>query len=387
MERILLVSYSEISSKGKRTKKELEENLLENIKYLLMRLGIYAKFQFYQDRLIIRNCDIKAFKELSRVFGISTLSSGIETTPELNKLVEDIVDIAGKTLDEGDTFAIRARRRRMTGKTYSSKDVEKLAGAEILRKYSDRKLKVELENPVKTIYVEIYEDKAFVLDKLVKGPGGLPLGFSGKCLMLFSGGMGSVSAFWLLMRRGVLSIPVYFNLSPFRHENHLNNALEVIKSLREYVTIPNFKLYLVPYGSEFIENIQQYVADKICIFCKRNMLKFSQLLAEKLSINALATGDKIGQKRFQTIENLCAKEANLNLPVLKPILSLSRGEVEKICADMGVHDLVLRRRPICKFARRRKTEIALSDVLEIEKSLGVNNILEKMLKKVEEVIL
>jgi thiamine biosynthesis protein ThiI len=83
------------------------------------------------------------------------------------------------------SFRIRTRRgdKRFP---MNSMEVDREVGAAIVDAFGYR---VDLHHPELTISIEILADGAFVSAGKISGPGGLPVGISGRALALISGGI------------------------------------------------------------------------------------------------------------------------------------------------------------------------------------------------------
>ena len=64
-------------------------------------------------------------------------------------------------------------------------------------------LRVDVHNPEHLLSLEVRKDKALVYTESIPGVGGLPVGSSGKGLLLLSGGIDSPVAGWLSLKRGM----------------------------------------------------------------------------------------------------------------------------------------------------------------------------------------
>ena len=69
--------------------------------------------------------------------------------------------------------------------------------------------RVNLTSSNKEMFVEMRQNLAYIYLNTFKGVGGLPLGTQGSMVVLMSGGLDSPVAAWLMMKRGVMIIPVY----------------------------------------------------------------------------------------------------------------------------------------------------------------------------------
>src|SRR5699024_1043660 len=69
------------------------------------------------------------------------------------------------------------------------------------------------DHPEVTVHVELRRDDTVLFGNPRPGPGGLPVGTSGKALTLISGGFDSAVAAWQMLRRGLDMDFVLFDLA------------------------------------------------------------------------------------------------------------------------------------------------------------------------------
>src|SRR2546428_118982 len=117
------------------------------------------------------------------VLGVNLVHPAIvvEKTPEA------AVDAAVELLRglEGRTFAIRARRRDKRF-PIDSRELATLAGRAVQDAFG---LDVDLTSPDLEVYLEVDKDEIFAYTEKLPGRGGLPVGTSGRAVVLLSGGI------------------------------------------------------------------------------------------------------------------------------------------------------------------------------------------------------
>src|SRR3954452_14065155 len=111
----------------------------------------------------------------------------------------------------GRTFAIRATRR---DKRFPLRSVElsRVIGEAVRVRLG---LDVDLSNPGLVVYVEVDSKELLVSTDRLRGAGGLPVGSSGRALVLLSGGLDSPVAAYRMMKRGLRCDFVHFSGRPF----------------------------------------------------------------------------------------------------------------------------------------------------------------------------
>jgi len=185
----ILVRVGEQSLKSEQVRIIFDRLLLRNMKEALS--GLKYKIEIEPNRHFIYTKDIdKCIKRLQRVFGITSLSP-CHTCPSD---MEDIKKLSKKLfkVPKGKTFAIRARRSG--NQRFTSMDIGKEVGYIIAGK-------ADLSNPDRELFIECRMKKTYIFTEKIPGPGGLPLGASGKIFGIINNKEDFVAS-WLMMKRG-----------------------------------------------------------------------------------------------------------------------------------------------------------------------------------------
>ena len=195
---VILVRFGELGLKSPYVRKQLLDRLVGNIQDLFAAEGIECLTRSDRGRVYVDANDLAAATgALHRVFGIVSFSPARETSSEPEAVASLAVDVAKARLRGGGSFAIRARRSGTH--TYSSQDLATLLGRRIQEAVPGAR--VDLSSPEVEVRVEVRENKAYVFDKVVDGPGGLPMGSQGRAVALVDSEAGMAAA-WLAMKRG-----------------------------------------------------------------------------------------------------------------------------------------------------------------------------------------
>ncbi len=388
VENLALLAYSEIALKSEPVRRRLENLLVDNLRYMLMRNGLAnAKISRIRGRIVIEGVDVeKAAKIAAKVFGVALAMPAVKTTTSLADIIEVATILAIKTVGKGQTFAVEARRSGR--QSYTSKDIENEVGSEILKRLADRKIRVNLDNPDKKIYVEVRENAAYAYTHPLEGPAGLPLSSQGKVVALFSGGVDSSVATWLMMKRGALPIPLYFETSPYGDKNCRKRALDAMKFLREYATVADYRLTIVPYGKILTELINKAPRKLTCVLCKRTMYRIACKFAKTKGAKAIVTGESLGQVASQTLHNLSVLDEAASMPVFRPLVGMDKSEIEKLAEKIGIRKIVAVGIKRCGAVPIKPTTVArLEAVKQAEESLDIDSLIEGALKNIKETIL
>lgn len=196
----LLVRYGEIGLKSRRVRRRFEGALVADIRRKHVLAGVQCLISEDRGRIFVdsddwrRSCEI-----LSMTFGVVSFSPSTRIGSAMDQLISESVRFAEPLLSRNLTFAVRARR---TGDhPYSSQDVCEEVGSALLSSYPERDLKVNLDEPDVTIFVEVRGPEAYLYSSVIPGPGGMPKDTQGRVLSIVESRRG-LAASWLLMKRG-----------------------------------------------------------------------------------------------------------------------------------------------------------------------------------------
>ena len=151
---------------------------------------------------------------------------------------------------------------------------------------------------------------------------------------LFSGGIDSPVACALVGRRMEI-VPLYFNTYPYASRESVEAVFESMKRLKSVCGFS--RAFVVPWR-DVMDRIARDLRWKeyTCVLCKRAMLMGAELLCDRIGASAIVTGDSLGQKASQTLENLAAISHGIRYPILRPLLGLDKTEIEALSRKLGL---------------------------------------------------
>ncbi len=197
---VVLVRYCEIGLKSTPVRRRFESILKENMLTMLAADGIEALITFADARYYIETDNIEGcVKSVKKVFGIGSLSIAEECSSDMEDICSKAAGYSVGRIDEGESFAVKARREG--SQPYTSMDVGREAGSAIFIRNEDKNVKVDLNTPDKTFFIEVRNNKAYIFDRYIQCHGGLPLGSQGRVVAESYDMRGAVSA-WMMMKRG-----------------------------------------------------------------------------------------------------------------------------------------------------------------------------------------
>ena len=197
----ILVRYGELALKSAPVRREFESALRRNILDQFVREGLAGRLRADHGHLYVEVDDLdRAVPLLRRVFGVTSVSVVDEVPSDRAQIRDRLLELAEPRLVAGVSFAVRARR---TGgqHPFTSQELARDLGSDVLERFPDRGLRVDLEDPGVELFVEVRGPRTYLSFDRVRGPGGLPLGVAGRLVALIDGPRGALGAF-LMMKRG-----------------------------------------------------------------------------------------------------------------------------------------------------------------------------------------
>lgn len=341
MGEVVIVRYGEIGIKGAKTRRKMEELLASYIKRSLEIRGIKGLVSLDGGRIYIwKPSDIQgAIRASLKVFGVKSVSPAHVI---YFRSIGDLVAEASMVLREaaiGKTIVVRARRAGRHD--FTSKDVERLLGAELLRAGAAG---VNLESPQLLVNVEVRGEKAFIYTETYAGPGGIPPGSDGKILLLFSGGLDSAVAAWRLMKRGASVHLLFYDLGfPEARSSMLRTAMR----LYEWGAVYGMRLYTVDMREAVMRLIAHVSPEYRSLLLRRLMMEHAQSFAREIGAEAIATGESLGQVSSQTLRNLRLISQGIELPIIRPLIGYDKEEIVLEAMRIGIVNDENKRREVC----------------------------------------
>lgn len=196
----LLVRYGELGLKSPNVRRRFEQALVFDIRRKHALARVPCIISTTRGRVFVDSDDWKKSMEiLSRTFGVVSFSPVSQYPSSLEELVPGVLAFSEPLMFKGATLAVRTRR---TGNhPYSSQSLAAKLGEELLRRFSELGVSVDLEEPDVEVNVEVREKEAYVYSTVVPGPGGMPKGTQGRVLSELHDERGLGSS-WLMMKRG-----------------------------------------------------------------------------------------------------------------------------------------------------------------------------------------
>lgn len=336
MKEIVLVKFGEMVLKGL-NKKTFEDMLRKNIKRRLRGLGRFELTTAQSTTYITpldEECDLaEVVERVSKIFGIAALCRACVCEKDFGDITEKAVEYLGEILEGASTFKVNAKR---SDKAFPMKSPEICAelGGILLEKFPN--LTVDVKNPQVTVTVEVRDTNAYIHAENIKGAGGLPVGSSGKALLLLSGGIDSPVAGWMMAKRGVHIAAIHYVSPPYTSDRALLKVETLCEKLTDYCG--GIAFFCVPF-TEIQEAIKDNCPEEyFTIIMRRLMMEIAQRIAEKDNCLALITGESVGQVASQTMAAMACTDAVCRIPVFRPCVGMDKTEIIEIARKIDTFE-------------------------------------------------
>ncbi|MGC8651920.1 MAG: tRNA uracil 4-sulfurtransferase ThiI [Candidatus Micrarchaeia archaeon] len=233
------------------------------------------------------------------------------------------------------------------------------------------------------LYINVTKVGTLMHINKVKGLGGLPVGVSGKAVILLSGGIDSPVAAYMAMKRGMEPIYVHMHAFQSGDEAKASKIGKLVGLLSRY-SAPS-KIYYVPshvFQSHMLKKGRRYGRYETVVF-KRFLLEMAERIALKEGAKALVTGESIGQVSSQTIENMSASSKGIGAFVLRPLIAMDKEEIIDTAKRIGTFETsIIKYKDVCSISARNPKTKATSELIDrIFSSAGLEEALELSLSK------
>jgi tRNA uracil 4-sulfurtransferase len=376
--RCVLLKFGELALKG-RNRPRFVRALERNLRRLTADLGSLEVRQ--RGGVFIVSGDVpedELVERCLRLPGVSVVQPAVrcerDATVAADAAVELLRDLPGRT------FAVRATRR---DKRFPLRSIElaRLLGDAVRVRLG---LEVDLSAPDLELFVEVDHKELLVSVARLRGAGGLPVGTSGRALVLLSGGLDSPVAAYRMMKRGLRCDFLHFSGRPFTSPDSIYKAYALVGKLDRFQG--GSRLYVVTFG-QAQRRLATAGAGRLQVLSQRRlMVRVASALGERLGSGALVTGDSLGQVASQTLPNLAVVEEAAGLPLLRPLIDRDKSEIVDAARALGTYDIsILPDEDCCQlFASKLASTRGRSDDLrEIERTADIEELVEQLAESAE----
>lgn len=377
----VLLKHGEVVLKG-RNRGRFEELLQRNLRKALEGLEGQVRIRTgHSVTVLTGSVPVERMVErVRRVPGFSVIQPAIAVAKDPETVAEAAVDLLRDRAPATGGFAVRAKRRDKSFPLRSS-DLAALVGARIQRELG---LPVDLTSPSVEVAVEVDRDAVHLSVERLPGQGGLPVGASGRAMVLLSGGYDSPVAAHRAMRRGLRCDFVHFTGAPYTGPSSAYKAYALVRELTRYQ--PDARLHIVPIGTAQ-RSLATAGAGRLQVVAQRRlMVRVAGELARRVGARALVTGDSLGQVASQTLSNIATVDEASPLPVLRPLLGWDKTEIMEEAARIGTADISrLPDEDCCRLLTppRVATGTTPGQFVRLENRLDVEHTVEELLGRAQ----
>ena len=278
---------------------------------------------------------------------------------DLHDIFEQTLQDVGSLL-ENKTFCVRVKRK---GKhNFSSIEAERYIGGGLNQHIATAKVK--LTNPDVTVRVEIENDKMMLVKARHTGIGGYPIGTQEDVLSLISGGFDSGVSSYMLIRRGSRVHYCFFNLGGAAHEIGVKQMAYHIWNRFS----PSHKVRFIAINFESVvgEILEKIDSSQMGVVLKRMMVRAASKIAERFAIQAILTGEALGQVSSQTLTNLRLIDEASETLVLRPLISHDKEQIIATAKEIGTDDIAKSMPEFCGVISKNPTVKAVREKIVAE---------------------
>lgn len=356
----------------KRFTKILECNIRNILKSRTDNTAVYNR----RDHIEVT---LKQPNERQLVLDVLTNTPGVQTVLEVEQtLFNDLHHIYELTLAgvrhqiEGKTFCVRAKRRGQHD--FTSIDLERYVGGGLNQAVPSAS--VQLKKPDVTVMMEVDHDKLNVVKHRHAGLGGFPLGTQEDVLSLISGGFDSGVSSYLHIKRGSKVHYCFFNLGGKSHETGVQQVSHYLwNKFGSSAKVKFISIDFEPVVNNILENIDNA---QMGVVLKRMFMRAAAMVAKRFGIQALVTGEALGQVSSQTLTNLRMIDNVTDSLILRPLINWDKEDIIQTARKIGTEDFAKTMPEYCGVISKKPTVKAEKAKLEHEETKFDFSLLEQV---------
>jgi len=388
--RCILLKYGELILKGQ-NKRYFEERLRSAVKRRLDHVLGNSGYDIYsmQSTVFVTPNDAElvdvALEELKTVFGLAGLCAAWRCDKDMEDVKNVLKEKIAPELYMYKSFKCEAKR---SDKAFplTSLEIMEISG-DTLCEATDEAVPVDVRDPDVTVVIEIRDTHAYVHFDKLKGAGGMPVGTSGRGLLLLSGGIDSPVAGYMMARRGMDVEALHFESYPYTSERAKEKVLELARLMCRYTD--KMRVNVIS-----LTELQLAIKDKcqeeyFTLILRRFMMRLAAMVCRRRNIPAIITGESLGQVASQTIGALGVTDRiaqENNIPVFRPCIGLDKDEIVVISRKIGTFETsILPYEDCCTIftPKHPRTNPDLEKVIEEEAKLDIDGLLKQAMDSLE----
>ncbi|HHV3445157.1 TPA: tRNA uracil 4-sulfurtransferase ThiI [Streptococcus agalactiae] len=372
----IMIRYGELSTK-KKNRMRFINKLKNNMEHVL---SIYPDVSVKTDRdrghVYLNGTDYHEVAEsLKEIFGIQAFSPSFKVEKNVDTLVKAVQEIMTSVYKDGMTFKITAKRSDHSFEL-DSRALNHTLGDAVFSVLPN--IKAQMKQPDINLKVEIRDEATYISYEDIRGAGGLPVGTSGKGMLMLSGGIDSPVAGYLALKRGVDIEAVHFASPPYTSPGALKKAHDLTRKLTKFGG--NIQFIEVPF-TEIQEEIKAKAPEAyLMTLTRRFMMRITDRIREDRNGLVIINGESLGQVASQTLESMQAINAVTATPIIRPVVTMDKLEIIDIAQKIDTFDISIQPFEDCCtiFAPDRpKTNPKIKNTEQYEKRMDVEGLVER----------
>lgn len=341
MEDHILIRYGELSLK-KSNRKQFINKINANIKRALKEFSQLAYessgLRFY---IILNGEDSSKISEiLKKIPGIYSFSVVSRCDSNINAIKEQALILVKKEFENGaKTFKVETNRGDKTF-PLNSLEISKEVARHLFINLEN--LKADVHNPNFVLYLDVRQEGTFLFTKIEMGLGGFPAGVLGKTMLMVSGGIDSIVAGYMAVKKGMTIEAIHFAAPPYTSDLAVQKVIDLLETIIPYTEYQAINLHIIPF-TEIQKAIYDNCREDYCITIMRRMMyRITEQVAKQLNALAILNGENVGQVASQTLESMATIEDVVRMPVIRPLATFDKQDIVDVSRKIGTYDISIR---------------------------------------------
>lgn len=341
MEDHILIRYGELSLK-KSNRKQFINKINANIRRALKEFSQLAYesrgLRFY---IILNGEDSSKISEiLKKIPGIYSFSVVSRCDSNINAIKEQALILVKKEFENGaKTFKVETNRGDKTF-PLNSLEISKEVARHLFINLEN--LKADVHNPNFVLYLDVRQEGTFLFTKIEMGLGGFPAGVLGKTMLMVSGGIDSIVAGYMAVKKGMTIEAIHFAAPPYTSDLAVQKVIDLLETIIPYTEYQAINLHIIPF-TEIQKAIYDNCREDYCITIMRRMMyRITEQVAKQLNALAILNGENVGQVASQTLESMATIEDVVRTPVIRPLATFDKQDIVDVSRKIGTYDISIR---------------------------------------------
>ncbi|OYD07730.1 tRNA uracil 4-sulfurtransferase ThiI [Paludifilum halophilum] len=384
MKDLILVRYGELALKGN-NRADFENRLVQNIHEKLKPFpGVKVRKTF--GRIFVDPGDHGSkpvLQALSEVFGVVGISPAKRVASDMDAIREAAVHLVRHRQSPPSTFKVVAKRADKTF-PHTSQEINRTVGTAVLKGVQG--IRVDVHQPELELHIEVRGKETYLYGENIPGPGGLPVGSSGRVMLMLSGGIDSPVAGYLSMKRGADLEAVHFHSYPFTSNRAKQKVIDLARMMTRYGG--TIRLHVVPFTEVQTQIRERCTPSYLITIMRRMMMRISEETARRQKALALVTGESLGQVASQTLESMNAINDAAQIPILRPLIGMDKQEIMTISKQIGTYETSVLPYEDCCTVFQPKSPVTRPRVdksRELESKLEVDRLVREAVEQTEQI--